>query len=173
MTFRHYRPDFAPLPTPGSSSSSSSTTTTRALPPPPAWATIPLPPPPPPPSTSNPTSKERTTSKSTYQGTPHCYCGAPTLLRPDAKGRARARARARLSSNSSSTAHGENQEEEEELLFFWTCAAGMQNEGKSCKFWKPLEMSKEGRGKWFESPGGGGDGVVQREGGRCSVAVAL
>lgn len=162
MTFRHYRPDFAPLPTLGSITGSSTLAPSLAAPP--AWATIPLPPPPPPPS-------------STYKGTPHCFCGVPTLLRPDAKGRAKARlAPSTTTSSSAPSKQGGEKDREgsDDLLFFWACAAGMQNEGKTCRFWQRLEMQKEGRGAWFVPPSlgtaatgeaaGGGEGKMKTVG---------
>jgi hypothetical protein len=74
-----------------------------------------------------------------------CHCGIPTTLRPDAKGRARAN----LTERGRKKDEAED-EDEGQLLFFWTCAAGMQNEGKTCGFFKLLDMQGEGRGIWFK-----------------------
>ena len=35
------------------------------------------------------------------------------------------------------------------MLYFWMCAAGAQNEGKTCKYFKLLDMQGEGRGERF------------------------
>lgn len=58
------------------------------------------------------------------QSIPKCYCGVPTILRPDMK----------------------NRTDGETDRYWWTCYAGAQNEGKGCKFWKVMDMRKEGRG---------------------------
>ncbi|KAF9483847.1 hypothetical protein BDN70DRAFT_903969 [Pholiota conissans] len=55
---------------------------------------------------------------------PRCRCAVPTILRPDMK----------------------NRTDDETDRYFWTCYAGAQNDGKGCKFWKLLDMEKEGRG---------------------------
>lgn len=54
---------------------------------------------------------------------PRCDCGVPTILRPDMK----------------NTINGETDQ------YWWTCYAGAQNEGKGCKFWKVMDIKKEGR----------------------------
>lgn len=103
MTFRHYRPDFAPLP------SSSSGFAPRPG----------------------------------YAGTPICACGVPCSLRPDARGKVKA----------SREAQGKGRVDEsieEEMIFFWTCNAGGQAEGKTCQHWQLLDFQKEGRGKYFD-----------------------
>jgi hypothetical protein len=97
MTFRFYRPDFAPLPTTG---------------------TPPL--------------------NVKYKGTPTCPCKIPCVLRPDGSGKVRA---------GRSKRKGEKQDDE--LVFFWHCNAGAQNEGKSCDFFQLLDFEKEARGDWF------------------------
>lgn len=139
MTFRFYRPDFAPLPT----------------------------------SPSAPRPSEN------YAGTPICRCGLPTLLRPDARGKAKAR-----------LGNGSRREIEEgpedELLYFWTCngacffprfassaavsfrdgrrnlaepfrmilslTAGAQTKGANCGWFELLDMEREGRGNAWEGP---------------------
>jgi hypothetical protein len=30
--------------------------------------------------------------------------------------------------------------------YWWACYAGVQNEGKGCKFWRVMDMEKEDRG---------------------------
>lgn len=30
--------------------------------------------------------------------------------------------------------------------YWWVCYAGAQRDGKGCKFWKEMDMVKEGRG---------------------------
>lgn len=30
--------------------------------------------------------------------------------------------------------------------YWWTCYAGAQNDGKGCKFWRVMDMEREGRG---------------------------
>lgn len=119
-TFRHYRPDFAPL--------------DPSLPPP---------------STSWITSLPASTSSSPiYFGTPLCSCGKPCILRPDGKGKIRS------SSSSSSSTSTEKKDGNwlDLMVFFWSCNAGAQNEGKGCGFFRVLDMKKEGRGKWFKLP---------------------
>lgn len=39
-------------------------------------------------------------------------------------------------------------------LFFWVCNAGASNEGKTCGHFRLLDMEKEGRGRWFRRTGG-------------------
>ncbi|GAA5953275.1 hypothetical protein JCM3765_007460 [Sporobolomyces pararoseus] len=127
MTFRHYRPDFAPL--------------DPSLPPPTtSWlSTLP--------STSS-------TSTTAYVGTPHCSCGKPCILRPDGKGKIRSSSSSSSSSstlNSSSASTSTNKRNGlDSMVFFWSCNAGAQNEGKGCGFFRVLDMKKEGRGKWFD-----------------------
>ncbi|KAF9453278.1 hypothetical protein P691DRAFT_658900 [Macrolepiota fuliginosa MF-IS2] len=58
------------------------------------------------------------------QSIPKCDCGVPTILRPDMK----------------------NRTDGETDRYWWTCYAGAQNDGKGCKFWKVMNMKKEGRG---------------------------
>ncbi|GAA5835127.1 hypothetical protein JCM11251_000169 [Rhodosporidiobolus azoricus] len=125
MTFRHYRPDFAPLP---------------------AAAT---------------TALDTSPFSSTYAGTPHCACGVPCTLRPDGRGRVRAHltstsgpSRPNDTGNRSNTAALYEAEKParfgDSMVYFWTCNAGAQNEGKGCAHWRILDMKKEGRGRWFE-----------------------
>ncbi|GAA5903495.1 uncharacterized protein JCM6883_005019 [Sporobolomyces salmoneus] len=113
MTFRHYRPDFAPLdpslPRPSTSWLSSLPSSSSIAP--------------------------------TYIGTPHCSCGKPCILRPDGKGKIR-----------SSSAPSSTQKGPDSMVFFWSCNAGAQNEGKGCGFFRVLDMEREGRGKWFVQP---------------------
>lgn len=40
-------------------------------------------------------------------------------------------------------------EGEEDLLFFWTCNGGAQNQGKGCGYFELMDMEKEGRGRWW------------------------
>ncbi|KAM0789174.1 hypothetical protein ACM66B_000022 [Microbotryomycetes sp. NB124-2] len=77
-----------------------------------------------------------------YTGTPICPCGTPTVLRPDGKGRARANLDARQPSSTLG-------KKDDELLFFWTCSHGQQNEGKTCGYFRLLDMKKEARGQRF------------------------
>ena len=58
------------------------------------------------------------------QSIPKCDCGVQTILKADMKNRADGRTD----------------------KYWWTCYAGAQNEGKGCKFWKVMDMKKEGRG---------------------------
>src|ERR1700722_11118052 len=53
---------------------------------------------------------------------PLCHCGVPTVLRHDMKRR-----------------DGKTDR------YWWICYAGAQREGKGCKFWRELDMVKEGR----------------------------
>lgn len=57
---------------------------------------------------------------------PRCYCEGdiPTTLKSNQKRRG----------------HGED------ASFFWQCQAGAQNEGRSCHYWKEMNMEAEGRG---------------------------
>ncbi|GAA5991046.1 hypothetical protein JCM5350_005407 [Sporobolomyces pararoseus] len=124
MTFRHYRPDFAPL--------------DPSLPPP---------------STSWLSTLPSTVSSSTpvYMGTPLCSCGKPCILRPDGKGKIRSSSSSSSSSTfDSSSISTKSSNGLESMVFFWSCNAGAQNEGKGCGFFKVLDMKKEGRGKWFD-----------------------
>ncbi|KXN90534.1 hypothetical protein AN958_04206 [Leucoagaricus sp. SymC.cos] len=65
------------------------------------------------------------------QSIPRCDCGVPTVLRPDMK----------------------NRTDGKTDRYWWSCYAGAQNDGKGCKFWKVMDMKKEGRGPCV------GDGV--------------
>jgi hypothetical protein len=47
------------------------------------------------------------------------------------------------------------------MVFFWSCNAGSQNEGKGCGFFRVLDMRREGRGKWFELPSARIKGIVK------------
>lgn len=107
----------------------------------------PLPPAQPPSLAGSGQADQHTAPKaaSTYTGTVLCHCGIPTTLRPDARGRAKAK----LSTNGSPSTTAVDQDQ---MLFFWTCSAGMQNEGKTCGFWKLLDMKREGRGRYFVPP---------------------
>lgn len=102
LTFRHYRPDFAPL---------------------------------------------SSTSPAGYMGTPKCACGVPCTLRPD--GRGRARASLERGAGAGATPDKDQDRDRDEMLFFWVCNAGAQNEGRGCGYWRVLDMEKEGRGRWF------------------------
>lgn len=59
---------------------------------------------------------------------PKCKCGIPTTLRPDMKMLQKG-------------VQGQGQ-----YRYWWTCAAGDQNEGKGCGFWKVMDAEAEGRG---------------------------
>ncbi|GAA5992062.1 hypothetical protein JCM11641_003663 [Rhodosporidiobolus odoratus] len=133
MTFRHYRPDFAPLP---SASSSAPASSSAAFPPSSSSSATPASAP------SGPVPLLSTTRA--YAGTPLCPCGVPCTLRPDGKGRVRAR-----QSTHSREPSKRKDKTEDEMIYFWTCNAGAQNEGKGCGMWRVLNMEKEGRGKWF------------------------
>lgn len=120
MTFRFYRPDFAPLPSTDITSSSPSTSSSQIISPP-----------------------------SNYVGTPMCACKVPTQLRADAKHKVADRNKS-SSSAGTSNRKGSEEREEEEMLFFWTCNGGAQNQGKGCGYFELLNMEREGRGKWWE-----------------------
>lgn len=111
MTFRFYRPDFAPIPFSDALANSS--------------LFLPRDP--------------------NYIGTPICRCGIPCSLRPDARGKVKAR----IASASSSSEQGGIAGEKEELIFFWTCNAGGQAQGKTCGHFQVMDFKKEGRGKYF------------------------
>ncbi|GAA5935916.1 uncharacterized protein JCM15063_001848 [Sporobolomyces koalae] len=115
MTFRHYRPDFAPvdpsLPLP-------STSWLSALP-----------------------SEDANAGQ--YRGTPNCSCGKPCILRPDGKGKIRSSTSSAASTGTGSAGHFDS------MVFFWSCNAGAQNDGKGCGFFRVLDMKKERRGDWF------------------------
>ncbi|GAA5881683.1 hypothetical protein JCM1840_007178 [Sporobolomyces johnsonii] len=117
MTFRHYRPDFAPR-TPSS---------------PPGYA-----------------------------GTPHCACGIPCILRPDGKGRVRGNLGPHPPAASGTKKDRDEAREgdEGEMVFFWSCNGGAQNEGKGCRTFRVLDMEKEGRGRWFRRDEGKDGGAV-------------
>ncbi|GAA5927662.1 hypothetical protein JCM1841_006076 [Sporobolomyces salmonicolor] len=114
MTFRHYRPDFAP---------------------------------------------RTSASAPGYAGTPRCACGIPCILRPDGKGRVRGNLghSTPVAAGAKKDLEEGEQEEENEMVFFWSCNGGAQNEGKGCRTFKVLDMEKEGRGRWFT---GGEEGAV-------------
>ncbi|KAK4057150.1 hypothetical protein OIO90_001645 [Microbotryomycetes sp. JL221] len=88
-----------------------------------------------------------------YVGTPLCQCGVPTVLRPDGKGRAKANLRSKQITDPVERNEMKKTEDENELLFFWTCSFGQQNQGKTCGFFKLLNMRKEGRGQYFQVEG--------------------
>jgi hypothetical protein len=91
----------------------------------------------------------------THIGTPICKCNVPCILRPDARGKAAAA----LASSTSTDDHDNRKkmydnneeaekakEDQQKLMFFWSCNAGTQNEGKSCGMFKFLDMKAERRG---------------------------
>lgn len=80
--------------------------------------------------------------------TPVCSCGIPCVLRADAKGKAAAAvvASSSVSTISGAGAAGTIACSESQMRFFWQCTAGAQNEGKSCNYFRFLDMEKEGRG---------------------------
>ena len=45
-------------------------------------------------------------------------------------------------------------DDDDEMMFFWVCNAGAQNEGRGCGFWRELDVRREGRGRWFPRRGG-------------------
>ena len=110
MTFRFYRPDFAPIPT--------------------DLAKV---------STSLPRNPN-------YVGTPICRCGIPCSLRPDARGKVKARM---CTSATEGSKVGGGRSGMDELIFFWTCNAGGQAEGKTCGHFQVMDFKKEGRGQYF------------------------
>ncbi|GAA6064288.1 hypothetical protein JCM10212_000722 [Sporobolomyces blumeae] len=130
MTFRHYRPDFAPsnLVPPTSVNTPSSAS---------SYAVV--------------------ANSSGYTGTPLCRCGKPCILRPDGKGRVRSN----LSTSTrpyeapwaASSSAAPSNRSSDAMVFFWSCNAGAQNEGKGCGFFRVLDMEKEGRGRWFKGHG--------------------
>lgn len=88
-----------------------------------------------------------------YAGTPHCPCGVPCVLRVDGRGT--------LAARSVSNGDREQQDEEEEVArgvhtHFWQCNAGSSQQGRTCGFFRPLDMQREGRGKWFRTGEGEG-----------------
>ncbi|GAA5829374.1 hypothetical protein JCM3766R1_001077 [Sporobolomyces carnicolor] len=124
MTFRHYRPDFAPL--------------DPSLPPPSTSWLSSLP--------------ANSASAPAYIGTPHCSCGKPCILRPDGKGKIRSFSATSTTSSSKRGVETSSSNGLGSMIFFWSCNAGAQNEGKGCGFFRVLDMQKEGRGKWFTQP---------------------
>ncbi|KZV75760.1 hypothetical protein PENSPDRAFT_673654 [Peniophora sp. CONT] len=67
---------------------------------------------------------------------PRCACGETATLRPDMKKRQRETA-----DKGETERRGEG-----EFRYWWTCTAGDQNEGKTCGFWKVMDVRAEGRG---------------------------
>ncbi|GAA5988349.1 hypothetical protein JCM10908_002177 [Rhodotorula pacifica] len=51
--------------------------------------------------------------------------------------------------SSTSTTVSKTTENLRDQLFFWVCNAGASNEGKTCGHFRLLDMKKEGRGDWF------------------------
>jgi len=49
------------------------------------------------------------------------------------------------------------------MIFFWSCNAGAQNDGKGCGFFRVLDFRKEGRGEWFNLGDRREEGGVERE----------
>lgn len=43
---------------------------------------------------------------------------------------------------------------------FWQCNAASTKEGRTCGLFRPLDFKREGRGRWFVPPSGGGAGQV-------------
>lgn len=82
----------------------------------------------------------------TYVGTPLCRCGKPCVLRPDARGKSRARLVEQGVLETS-----DQYDPALDMLYYWQCSAGAQNEGKGCSKWSPMDFKAEGRGQYFIS----------------------
>jgi hypothetical protein len=81
------------------------------------------------------------------EATPRCRCGVPAILRPDMKKLNRSEDLARTPQKRvHAGATRTEMQEEEAYRYWWCCNAGAQNEGKSCGFWKVMDMDAEGRG---------------------------
>ncbi|EIW60041.1 uncharacterized protein TRAVEDRAFT_145068, partial [Trametes versicolor FP-101664 SS1] len=68
----------------------------------------------------------------TPSSTPLCKCGVPCILRPDMKNRYED-----LSKAVKRTLVAK---------YWWTCYAGVQNDGKGCDYWRVMDVKAEGRG---------------------------
>ncbi|KAI0636812.1 hypothetical protein C8Q77DRAFT_1094746 [Trametes polyzona] len=83
--------------------------------------------------------------------TPRCKCGVPCILRPDMKNRYED-----LTAASKCDEGGENEigcgsgskaaKKTIVAKYWWTCYAGVQNDGKGCGYWKVMDVKAEGRG---------------------------
>ena len=72
-----------------------------------------------------------------YPGSiPRCRCGEPATLRPDMRKRQRG----------DGNVGKEELRGEGEFRYWWACTAGDQNEGKTCGYWKVMDVKAEGRG---------------------------
>lgn len=95
----------------------------------------------------------------TPSSTPLCKCGVPCILRPDMKNRYED-----LSEPSKSRDGGTKEKDGHAAIsgtkassskavkrtlvakYWWTCYAGVQNDGKGCDYWRVMDVKAEGRG---------------------------
>lgn len=120
ITFRFYRPDFAPLPS--SSSFSASTSSSIPLVAPINYKGTPM-----------CACKIPTQLRPDARGKVKAFQNQKQLKK----------------SSAGAVNEGE-EEQEDELLFFWTCNGGAQNKGKGCGYFELLDMEKEGRGAYWK-----------------------
>lgn len=128
MTFRHYRPDFAP----------------RTSTSPPGYVGTPLcacgvP------CTLRPDGRGRVrASLSTRSG---LDASSRLASVPSGSGGSNAAREERCGAVSGANTAGDSKLPDQ--LFFWVCNAGASNEGKTCGHFRLLNMREEGRGDWF------------------------
>ncbi|THH04455.1 hypothetical protein EW145_g5511 [Phellinidium pouzarii] len=108
---------------------------------------------------------------------PRCKCGVPCILRPDMKHRVDRREddikgtqigedirnenlkgkgkeggteeRGVPSSKNRNNRKDHEDREEYHIKYWWTCYAGVQNDGKGCGMWKVMDVKAEGRGPFI------------------------
>lgn len=86
--------------------------------------------------------------------TPRCRCDVPCILRPDMKGRVDRREPGSEAASTSSVGNDKGKKDERSkendedyrIKYWWTCYAGVQNDGKGCGMWKVMDVKAEGRG---------------------------
>jgi hypothetical protein len=83
--------------------------------------------------------------------TPRCKCGVPAILRPDMKRRDKLETSKQPPSSLKELGsdNGLKGEEEDVYRYWWTCNAGAQNAGKTCGFWRVMDVDAEGRGPFI------------------------
>ncbi|KAH9857039.1 hypothetical protein C2E23DRAFT_865664 [Lenzites betulinus] len=93
------------------------------------------------------------------KSTPKCKCGVPCILRPDMKNRyedlsvapkpsASDSPKKAVSISGGDAGASSSKATKRTLVakYWWTCYAGVQNDGKGCGFWKVMDVNAEGRG---------------------------
>lgn len=98
----------------------------------------------------------------TPSSTPLCKCGVPCILRPDMKNRYEdlsepSKSRDNGKEKAGVAVTGGTKASSSKAVrrtlvakYWWTCYAGVQNDGKGCDYWRVMDVKAEGRGPFVE-----------------------